>query len=158
MFGKSIKLFKLFGFEVKIDLSWIFIAVFYRLGLLQFGYFPFRYKNLSTQTYWLMGIVGAMGLFASIIFHELSHSLAARRFGIPMKGITLFIFGGVSEMSEEPPNAKAEFSMAIVGPLSSIFLGLFFYGIYGQVLRTNWSVLLRNVSLSGRAERASGCF
>jgi len=139
MFGKSIKLFKLFGFEVKIDLSWIFIAVFIAWSL-AIGYFPFRYKNLSTQTYWLMGIVGAMGLFASIIFHELSHSLVARRFGIPMKGITLFIFGGVSEMSEEPPNAKAEFSMAIVGPLSSIFLGLFFYGIYSQVLRTNWSV------------------
>ena len=139
MFGKSIKLFKLFGFEVKIDLSWIFVAVLIAWSL-AIGYFPFRYKNLSTQTYWLMGIVGVLGLFASIIFHELSHSLVARRFGIPMKGITLFIFGGVSEMSEEPPNAKAEFSMAIVGPLSSIFLGLFFYGIYGHALRTNWSV------------------
>jgi len=138
MFGKSIKLFKLFGFEVKIDLSWILIAVLIAWSLAT--YFPFVYKNLSMQTYWLMGIVGAIGLFISIIFHELSHSLVARRFGIPMKGITLFIFGGVSEMGEEPPNAKAEFSMAIMGPVSSVFLGLIFYGIYSQALRINWPV------------------
>jgi Zn-dependent protease/predicted transcriptional regulator len=138
MFGKSIKLFKLFGFEIKIDLSWIFIAVLISWSL-AIGYFPFHYKNLSTQTYWLMGIVGALGLFASIIFHEVSHSLVARKFGIPMKGITLFIFGGVSEMGEEPTNAKSEFWMAIMGPLSSIFLGLVFYGIYHQGLRSGWS-------------------
>jgi len=139
MFGKSIKLFKLFGFQIKIDLSWIFIVVLITWSL-AIGYFPFHYKNLSKETYWLMGIVGALGLFASIIFHEVSHSLVARRFGIPMKGITLFIFGGVSEMNEEPPNAKAEFWMAIMGPLSSIFLSLVLYGIYSQALRTNWSV------------------
>ncbi len=137
MFGKSIKLFKIFGFEIKIDLSWIFIAVLIAWSL-AVGYFPFQYKNLSKETYWLMGIVGALGLFASIIFHEVSHSLVARRFGIPMKGITLFIFGGVSEMGEEPPDAKAEFWMAIMGPLSSIFLSLVFYGIYRQGLQSGW--------------------
>jgi len=138
MFGKSIKLFRLFGFDIKIDLSWILIAVLIAWSLAT--YFPFLYKNLSTQTYWLMGIVVAMGLFASIIFHELSHSLVARRFGIPMKGITLFIFGGVSEMGEEPPNAKAEFSMAIMGPISSVLLALFFYAIYSQAFRADWPV------------------
>ena len=139
MFGKSIKLFKLFGFEVKIDLSWIFIAVLIAWSL-AVGYFPFRYKDLSTQTYWLMGIVGAIGLFASIVFHELCHSLIARRFGISMKGITLFIFGGVAEMGEEPPNARAEFWMAIMGPVSSVVLGIIFYGFYRQALRGNWSM------------------
>ena len=139
MFGKSIKLFKLFGFEVKIDLSWIFIAVLIAWSL-AVGYFPFRYKDLSTQTYWLMGIVGAIGLFASIVFHELCHSLIARRFGISMKGITLFIFGGVAEMGEEPPNARAEFWMAIMGPVSSVVLGIIFYGFYRQALRGNGSM------------------
>jgi Zn-dependent protease len=139
MFGKSLKLFKLFGFEVKIDLSWIFIAVLITWSLAK-GYFPFRYKDLSTETYWLMGAVGAIGLFASIIFHELSHSLVARRFGIHMKGITLFIFGGVSEMTEEPPSAKSEFWMAIMGPLSSVVLGIIFYGLYSQAVRINSSV------------------
>lgn len=129
MFGKRIKLFELLGFEVKIDISWLIIAVLITWTLAQ-GVFPHYYKNLSTQTYWWMGILGALGLFASIIFHELCHSLVARRFGLPMKGITLFIFGGVAEMHEEPPSAKAEFFMAIAGPLSSIFIGIVFYGIH----------------------------
>jgi Zn-dependent protease/predicted transcriptional regulator len=77
-----------------------------------------------------MGIVGALGLFGSIIFHELCHSLVARRFGLPMKSITLFVFGGVAEMDEEPPSPKAEFYMAIAGPLSSLVLGGVLFGLY----------------------------
>ncbi|MGB7573850.1 MAG: site-2 protease family protein [Thermodesulfobacteriota bacterium] len=137
MFGRRIKLFKLFGFEVRIDLSWVIIAVLI-VWSLAIGFFPFRYKNLSVQTYWLMGVAGAVGLFLSIIFHEIFHSLVARRFGIPMKGITLFIFGGVSEMGEEPTSAKAEFLMAIVGPLSSIAIALACYGIHILGLRSGW--------------------
>jgi Zn-dependent protease/CBS domain-containing protein len=76
-----------------------------------------------------MGIVGALGFFASIIFHELCHSLVARRYGLPIKGITLFIFGGVAHMEEEPPSARAEFMMAIAGPLSSVALGVGFYAV-----------------------------
>ncbi len=129
MFGRKIKLFKILGFEVGIDLSWIIIAVLIAWSL-STGFFPFQYRGLSTQTYWIMGIVGALGLFFSIIVHEFSHSLVARNFGIPMKGITLFIFGGVAEMGEEPSNAKAEFFMAIVGPLASLALALIFYGLY----------------------------
>jgi Zn-dependent protease/CBS domain-containing protein len=130
MFGKSIKLFSLLGFEVKIDFSWIIIAILVAWSLSK-GFFPFHYENLSNQTYWIMGIIGAVGLFLSIIVHEFSHSVVARKYGMPMKGITLFIFGGVAEMSEEPPSPKAEFMMAIVGPLSSIAIALVFYGIYG---------------------------
>ncbi len=129
MFGKRIKLFKLLGFEVGIDLSWIIIAILIAWSL-STGLFPVYYKDLSTQMYWLMGIVGAVGLFVSIIAHEFSHSLVARKYGMPMKGITLFIFGGVAEMHEEPPSPKAEFMMAIVGPLSSIAIALIFYVIY----------------------------
>ena len=137
MFGRRIKLFKLFGFEVRIDLSWVIIAVLI-VWSLAIGFFPFRYKNLSVQTYWLMGVAGAVGLFLSIIFHEIFHSLVARRFGIPMKGITLFIFGGVSEMGEEPTSAKAEFLMAIVGPLSSIAIALACYGIHILGVSNGW--------------------
>jgi Zn-dependent protease/predicted transcriptional regulator len=129
MFGRSIKLFKLLGFEVKIDFSWIVIAVLVVWSLSK-GLFPSYYKNLSLQTYWLMGIVGALGLFLSIVAHEFAHSIVASRYGIPMKGITLFIFGGVAEMGEEPSQAKAEFMMAIVGPLSSIGIAVVLYGIY----------------------------
>jgi Zn-dependent protease/CBS domain-containing protein len=129
MFGKSIKLFKLFGFEVKIDFSWIIIAVLVAWSL-STGFFPISIKDLSTQAYWMMGIVGALGLFLSIIAHEFTHSLVASAFGMPMKGITLFIFGGVAEMGDEPPRPGAEFAMAIVGPLSSLAIAALFYGLY----------------------------
>ena len=128
MFGKRITLFKLLGFEVRIDLSWIVIAVLIAWSL-STGLFPFYYKNLSTETYWAMGIIAAVGLFISIILHEFSHSLVARHYGMPMKGITLFIFGGVAEMEEEPPSPKVELLMAGVGPLSSIAIAVFFYWI-----------------------------
>jgi len=123
MFGRRITLFKLLGFEVHIDLSWFIIALLVTWSLAK-GLFPSYYKDLAPATYLWMGLCGAAGLFLSIVFHELCHSLVARRFGLPMKGITLFVFGGVAEMSEEPSNAKAEFLMAIAGPISSILLGL----------------------------------
>lgn len=129
MFGKRIDLFKLLGFQVRIDFSWIIIAVLIAWSL-STGLFPLQYKGLSTRTYWIMGIIGALGLFLSIIIHEFSHSLVARRYGMRMKGITLFIFGGMAEMSDEPPSPKAEFMMAAVGPVSSIILAGIFYIIH----------------------------
>lgn len=129
MFGKRLKLFKLFGFEVRIDISWSIIALLVIWSLTR-GVFPYYYPGLSQSTYLWMGILGAIGLFTSIVFHELCHSLVARRFGLEMEGITLFIFGGVTEMEKEPPSAKAEFFMAIAGPLSSISISFVFYGFY----------------------------
>jgi len=129
MFGKRLNLFKLFGFQVNIDFSWVFIAVLIAWSL-STGLFPFQYQGLSTRTYWIMGIIGSLGLFLSIIIHEFSHSLVARRYGMNMKGITLFIFGGMAEMSDEPPNPRAEFMMAVVGPVTSMLLAGVFYVIY----------------------------
>ena len=137
MFGKRIKLFKLIGFEVSIDLSWIIIAILVAWSL-STGFFPFQYKNLSTQVYWVMGIIGAVGLFFSIIAHEFCHSLVARKKGMPMKGITLFIFGGVAEMGDEPSSAKDEFLIAVVGPLSSIAIAAIFYSIYQLGRASGW--------------------
>ncbi len=138
MFGKRITLFKLLGFEVHIDPSWLIIVLLVVWSLTK-GWFPSNYRDLAPATYLWMGLFGAAGLFFSIVFHELCHSLVARRFGLPMKGITLFVFGGVAEMSDEPSSAKAEFLMAIAGPLSSILLGLMLYvvtALGGEVLST----------------------
>ena len=145
MFGKRIKLFRFLGFEVGVDLSWIFIVILV-VWSLSTGLFPFRFKGLSTQTYWLMGIVAAMGLFLSIIVHEFAHSLVARRFGLPMKGITLFIFGGVAEMSEEPSSARAEFMIAIVGPISSFVIAGIFYSFYLFGTQSGWSKAINGVN------------
>ncbi len=128
MVNRKYKLFRLFGFEVGIDPSWIVLAILVAWSL-STGYFPVKYHDLSTRQYWLMGIVGALGLFVSIVAHEFSHSLVARRSGIPMQGITLFIFGGVAEMNQEPTSARDEFLIAIVGPVSSLVMAAGFYGI-----------------------------
>jgi Zn-dependent protease/predicted transcriptional regulator len=144
MFGKPITLFRMFGFAVRIDMSWLIIVALVTWSLAE-GVFPFWFKNLSKITYWWMGIAGALGLFVAIVFHELSHSLVARKYGLPMKGITLFIFGGVAEMGEEAPSAKAEFMMAIAGPISSIVFALVCFGLYMIGGRAGWPVPLIGV-------------
>jgi len=125
-----------------MDFSWFLLAILIVWSLAT-GLFPYFYKGLSAATYWVMGIAGAIGLLFSIVFHELWHSLIARRFGLPMKGITLFIFGGVAEMSEQPPSPKAEFFMAIAGPLASIFLGigLLLVSFFGSNLGTSRALM-----------------
>ncbi|NLF32549.1 MAG: CBS domain-containing protein [Planctomycetes bacterium] len=127
MFGRAIKLFTVFGFTVKLDPSWLII-----MGLIVWSLagvvFPSAYQGLHWGAYLAMGLVAALGLFASIVIHELSHSLVARRYGLPMKGITLFLLGGVAEMRDEPPSAKAEFMMAIAGPAASVVLGVVLIG------------------------------
>lgn len=128
MFGRGFTLFKLSGFAVRVDWSWLIIAGLLTWSLAR-GVFPVDYAGMAPATYWWMGAVGTLGLFLSITLHEFGHSLVARRFGIPMKGITLFIFGGVAEMGEEPPNAKAEFFMAIAGPLVTVVLAGLFFGL-----------------------------
>ncbi|MRR17558.1 MAG: site-2 protease family protein [Deltaproteobacteria bacterium] len=139
MFGRSISLFKILGFEVKVDLSWLVLAVLITWSLAS-GLFPEFYKNLPPASYWWMGVAGTVGLFASIVFHELAHSLIARHHGIAMKGITLFIFGGVAEMENDPPSPTAEFRMAVVGPLSSaLAAAIFFLAVMGA-RRFGWPV------------------
>jgi Zn-dependent protease len=121
MFGRGVTLFRLFGFEVRLDWSWLIIAVLVSWSLAR-GVFPSYYMGLSPGTYWAMGIIGALAFFLSIVLHELGHSYVARKEGIPMRGITLFIFGGVAEMGEQPPSPKAEFWMAIAGPVVTLII------------------------------------
>jgi len=128
MFGKPITLFFLLGFRVQVDFTWLFLALLITWSLAH-GFFPAFFEDLDTATYWWMGVAGAIGLFFSIVLHELAHSIVARKYGLPIKGITLFIFGGVAEMEEEPASPKAEFLMAIAGPIASFLLSGVFYGL-----------------------------
>jgi len=125
MNGKNLTLIEVFGFKIKINISWVFIAVLLSWALAQ-GYFPAVYEGLTRTTYWWMGIVAVLGLFVSILLHELAHSVVARAYGMEIKGITLWLLGGVAEMADEPPHPKAEFLMAIAGPIVSIVLALLF--------------------------------
>lgn len=123
MITKRFKIFDLLGFPIYLDLSWFAIAILISWSLAT-GVFPQQAEGLTGLTYWSMGVAGAIGLFASILAHELGHAVMARRFGLHMRGITLFIFGGVAEMSEEPPSAKSEFYVAIAGPIVSIVIAI----------------------------------
>jgi Zn-dependent protease/CBS domain-containing protein len=125
--GRRIKLFKLLGFQVQIEWTWLFLAAWMTWSLAS-DVFPANIRGLEPSSYWWMGGAGALGLFASIVFHELWHSLVARHYGIAIEGITLFIFGGVAELKEEPPSAKTEFLMALAGPASSALLGVAILG------------------------------
>lgn len=144
MYGRGIKLFRLFGFEVRVDWSWGIIAILIVWSLAR-GLFPYYFKGLSSSEYWWMAVAGAAGLFMSIVMHELGHSLVARAYGIPMKGITLFVFGGVAQMGEEPPNPLSEFLMAMAGPLTSVLLGAFLMGIDGLGALIRWPVSVAGV-------------
>jgi len=144
MFGRPVTLFSIFGFEVKIDISWLLLAALITWSLAS-GFFPESYKGLPTAAYWWMGAAGAVGLFLSIIIHELTHSLVARHYGISIKGITLFIFGGVANIENEPPHPKAEFMIAVVGPLSSFFLCGVAFLLYTLGEQNGWPVTANGV-------------
>ncbi len=122
MFKNAIDVFTILGFRIKVDPSWFFIVVLI-VWSLSTAYFPVVLPGGTRAGYVALSIIAALGLFASLILHELSHSLVARRFGVKIAGITLFIFGGVAELEKEPANAKSEFWIAIAGPVMSLFLG-----------------------------------
>jgi Zn-dependent protease len=126
--GRGLNLFKVAGIQIRLDYSWlvIFVLVIWSLSA---GYFPRHYPDQSTLMYWFAGLVATLFHFASILVHELSHSFIAMRFGIKIPAITLFIFGGLAHIAEEPKTPKTEFSMAIVGPLTSFLLAGLFWGV-----------------------------
>lgn len=137
MFGKPLKLFRIFGFQVNMDWSWLIVMALIVWSLAG-TVFPAQFAGLPIGIYLLMGVAAALGMFASIVAHELAHALAARQFGLPMKGITLFLFGGVAEMTDEPPSPKAEFWIAIAGPLASVGAGAAFLATAALGGLWNW--------------------
>ncbi len=117
----GIRLGRIFGIEISIHWSWVFIIFIatYSFG----GWLSVFVSGWSTGQLGAVGFAMAIIFFFSILFHELSHSLVARHYGIPVSSITLFIFGGVSNLTKEPESAKQEFWIAIVGPVTSLVIG-----------------------------------
>jgi len=124
----SISLGKISGIDIRLDYSWfiIFLLVTWSLTV---GYFPLVYPNWSVGQSIAVGLITSLLFFASILAHELMHSIIAQRSGIPVGTITLFIFGGISQISKEPESPNAEFRIAIAGPATSIVLGGIFEAI-----------------------------
>lgn len=130
------------GFEIRLDYSW-FVIFFLILWTLSAGFFPSSVPGLSPATYLVMGTVGTLLFFASLIAHELSHSVVARRKGIPVEGITLFIFGGMARTRMEAENPADELLIAGVGPLMSLALAALFFVIAWLAARMGWGTPTR---------------
>lgn len=122
---------RLFGINLRLHWSW-FIILFVITWMLASSYFPNveEYKAWGTPTRWVISLVTSLLFFASVLAHELAHSLVARGAGLQVSAITLFIFGGVSQLTEEPKSAGSEFRMAIAGPATSLFIGGVCWGVF----------------------------
>ncbi len=126
--SSGISLFRIKGIQIRIDFSW-FIVFFLLIWSLSAGYFPMKFPHRPPGAYWLAGTSATILFFVSVLIHELSHSLVALRTGISIPSITLFIFGGVSELSEDAKSPGNELKIAIAGPLSSFVLAGVFWGL-----------------------------
>lgn len=141
--AKGIKLFKVLGIQVSLDYTWFIVFVLFAWSL-SYGYFPFQHPGLPTSTYLTMGILSATLLFACVLIHEISHSYTANRLGMDIHEITLFIFGGVAQLTKEPEDASTELKIAIAGPAASLVLAVLFYGSAAAV-NPEANPLLRSV-------------
>jgi len=119
--------FTIAGIPIRIDVSWLLIFALV-LWTMSTVYLPSQMPEVGRIEAWIAGLVATGCFFASIVFHELAHALVARRARIPVSGITLFLFGGVSRIEEEPSEPKVELRIALVGPLASFVLAAAFWG------------------------------
>lgn len=150
MQGPDWQIGRILGIPIKVHMSWFLVFGFVAWSLAT-GYLPDMLPGLSAPRYWGMGGVASLLLFGSVLLHELGHSYVALRYRIPIQQITLFIFGGVAQMRQEAPGPKAEFLIAVAGPLVSFALGGALMGLAsavdtGQGLVALW-LLLGSVNL-----------
>lgn len=119
MTSQRVRVARISGIDVQIDASWLFIAA---LMIWSFAAtaFPDTAPGLQGTTYLVMAIATTLGFFAALVVHELAHSIVSQRFGVPVQAITLFIFGGIAELSDEPRSPRSEFWIALAGPLATL--------------------------------------
>jgi len=137
--SNAINLGKIFGIQFRLHYSWFIIFVLITVSL-SWQYFPIVYPDWSRPIYWVIGVVTSLLFFASVVAHELAHSLVARINGIPVKSITLFIFGGIARITREATRAGAELKMAAAGPACSLVIGGLFFLLHILIRNTNESI------------------
>lgn len=132
MLKSGIPIGSLFGIPIRLHFSWFFIFALVNWALAT-SYFPDVYPEWSLATSVITGIITSLLFFGSVLLHELMHSVVARASGIPVKSITLFIFGGVAQITEEPGKPSTELKIALAGPLTSLLLGGICWAIFYTV-------------------------
>jgi Zn-dependent protease len=157
MTRQTVPLGRIFGISIGLDYSW-FLIFFLMTWLLARSYFPSEFKNWSPAEYWGIGAATTIMLFVSVLLHELGHSVVALSYKIPVRRITLFLFGGIAEIGAEPPSPIAEFLIAIAGPIVSLILAILFtlaehtvvritplYGFVKYLAYINFALVLFNL-------------
>jgi Zn-dependent protease/predicted transcriptional regulator len=151
--AQGIRVARILGIPIFIDFSWILV-----FGLIAFfisGNFGAQNPNWTATETWTVGILTTILFFASVVFHELAHSVVAQGYKIKVLSITLFIFGGLARISREPSKAIQEFNIAVAGPLASGFLAVLFYSLTilfqgNQMVKAGGTFLgLMNLMLAG---------
>jgi len=132
VFRHTIPIGRVFGIPIDVDYSW-FLIFSLLTWIMAVSYYPAQFKDANPALYWTIGAFTAAMLFVSVLLHELGHSLVALHYKVPVRRITLFIFGGVSQITAEPPSAGAEFWVAIAGPAVSFTLALVFWALHTLV-------------------------
>jgi len=127
----KLKVGRIFGIDIYLDFSWFFALIFF--GFVFQRIFVQALPGISLALSWALGILAVLVLFASVLFHELSHSLVAKRYKLPIPRITLLLFGGIAHSEKEPESPGAEFKITIAGPLSSFFLAGLFFSLFRLV-------------------------
>ncbi len=117
---------RIFGIDINIDSSWLVIFILFS-WVLSTTYYPQQFPDWPRILSWLIGTITSLLIFASVLVHELAHSLVALSQGEKVHNITLFLFGGVAQITQEPKKPLRELTMALVGPLSSLALALIFF-------------------------------
>jgi Zn-dependent protease len=120
--GPGFGIGRVWGIPIGLHPSWFLIFALLSANL-AIGLLPAEHPGWTPATYWLVGTVSAVVLFVCLLIHELAHSWVALRHGLPIRGITLFVFGGVSRLGAEAPSPAVEIRMALAGPLVSVVLG-----------------------------------
>ncbi|MFC2157701.1 site-2 protease family protein [Acidobacteriota bacterium] len=128
MLRHSFRIGRIAGIDIAVDPSWFIIFVLFTWSLAS-SYFPVRFPNLAGTIVWPLSILTSLLVFGSVLVHELAHSLVAIKQGDTVKSITLFILGGVAQMTDEPKEPLSEFVMAVVGPITSFILASIFFMI-----------------------------
>ena len=126
--GPGWRVGRIAGIDLSIHPSWLVIAFLVTYSLAEFQ-FPAEFRGWSTTAYWLVAAATALLFFASVLAHELSHAILARRFGLKVQGITLFIFGGATSIDSDSRTPREEALIAVAGPATSILIGLALLGI-----------------------------
>ena len=150
---KGIFIGRVWGIPLYLHFSWFIIFVMITWSLAS-GYFPMEFPDMGLVLNWVLGALTSLLFAVSVLLHELGHAFIAKKKNVPVKDVTLFLFGGIAQIEKEAETPSEELQIAIAGPLTSLFLGLLFLGLW--YLDQSLPVLSGTQHVAGEDQPESG--